>query len=96
MTFDHLSSLPIIHIAPYLKKDDHRGRASMSAALHAACVEYGFFYLDLTGFADPEEAENLARLGRQFFELPQEIKDELSIKNQDGVRGESSPCRPRL
>lgn len=87
MGFDHLSSLPIIRIAPYLNKGNSRGRISASAALHSACVQYGFFYLDLTGFSDPEEPEELAQLAHQFFDLPQETKDELALRSQDGVRG---------
>lgn len=81
-----LSSLPVIHIAPYLTNDG-RGRLSTSAALHAACKELGFFYLDLTGFATPEETEELGRLAREFFALPSEEKDKLHLGLQDNVRG---------
>src|SRR5882762_6541406 len=87
MTFNHLSSLPVIRISPYVNNHDSHGRLSMSAALHAACIQYGFFYLDLTGFSDPGEPEELAQLARQFFALPQEEKDKLALKNQDGARG---------
>ena len=55
-----LASLPIINIAPYLRAGDTTGRLSTSAALHAACLEYGFFYLDISQYVDPGEAAELA------------------------------------
>ena len=84
-----LCSLPVIHIAPYLTNSDGRGRLSTSAALHAACREFGFFYLDLTGFATPEETEDLAKLAREFFALPTEVKNQIHLGLQDNARGAS-------
>lgn len=81
------SALPVISIAPWLDGSDTKGRLSTSAALHAACLEYGFFYLDISAFADPSEPEELARLAHEFFDLPQEEKDKLSLSNQDHARG---------
>lgn len=81
-----LSSLPVIHIAPYLTEDG-LGRLSTSAALHAACKDFGFFYLDLTGFATPEEMEELGRLAREFFALPSEEKNKIHLGLQDNARG---------
>lgn len=85
-----LSSLPVVHIAPYLTDSDGHGRLSTSAALHAACREFGFFYLDLTGFATPEEMEELGRLAREFFALPSEEKNRIHLGLQDNARGASS------
>lgn len=82
-----LSSLPVIHIAPYLTDDSARGRRSTSAALHAACRDIGFFYLDLTGFATPDETEELGRLAREFFALPSEEKNKIHLGLQDNARG---------
>jgi len=82
-----LCSLPVIHIAPYLNSDDGHGRISTSAAIHAACRELGFFYLDLTGFATPEETDELARLAREFFALPSEEKNKIHLGLQDNARG---------
>jgi len=82
-----LVSLPVIHIAPYLANNDNHGRLSTSAALHAACQEFGFCYLDLTGFATPEETEELARLAREFFALPSEEKNKIHLGLQDNARG---------
>ncbi|KAF9783446.1 Clavaminate synthase-like protein [Thelephora terrestris] len=81
-----LSSLPVIHIAPYLADHNGHGRLSTSAALHAACKEFGFFYLDLTGFATPEETEELGRLAREFFALPSE-EEKIRVGLQDNARG---------
>lgn len=84
-----LCSLPVIHIAPYLADNDGHGRLSTAAALHAACREFGFFYLDLAGFATPEETEELARLAREFFALPDEEKNKIHLGLQDNARGAS-------
>ncbi|KAJ3775537.1 Clavaminate synthase-like protein [Lentinula raphanica] len=83
-------SLPIISITPYLLQPspevDSR-RANTSAAIHAACRDFGFFYLDISAISDPREPEELAELARSFFHLPQEEKDKLSLSNQDSARG---------
>lgn len=89
-----LRSLPIIDISPWiLTADNYRGhnggRRSTSAALHAACLTYGFFYLDISTYIDQEEADELARLAREFFALPDEEKEKLGLANQDGARGSS-------
>lgn len=81
------STLPIIDIAPWIDGHDHKGRLSAAAAIHAACLEFGFFYLDVTSFVSPEEPEELSRLAREFFALPQEEKDKISLNNQDHARG---------
>uniref|UniRef100_A0A8H7XPF6 Fe2OG dioxygenase domain-containing protein n=1 Tax=Psilocybe cubensis TaxID=181762 RepID=A0A8H7XPF6_PSICU len=84
-----LERLPIIDIAPLLNDDPANSgkRAETAAALHAACVDYGFFYLDIRAYVDPAEPEELARLAKQFFDLPPEVKDQLSLRNQDNARG---------
>lgn len=83
--------LPIIDIAPLLNGDStaeaQDKRKEVSAALHHACVKYGFFYLNISSYVDPKEPEELARLGREFFKLPQEEKDEISLSKQDHARG---------
>ncbi|KAI0061684.1 Clavaminate synthase-like protein [Artomyces pyxidatus] len=81
------SSLPVINIAPWLHGHDSKGRLSTAAAIHAACLEFGFFYLDVSAFIDPSEPEELAKLAREFFALPQEQKDKISLSNQDHARG---------
>ncbi|OBZ71720.1 hypothetical protein A0H81_08331 [Grifola frondosa] len=86
-TASQLSALPIINIEPYLHTHDGKGRISTAAALHAACLQYGFFYLDISTFVDPSEPEELARLAREFFALPQAEKDKITLANEDHARG---------
>jgi len=84
-----LDRLPIIDIAPFLNSDpdDSDKRVATAAAIHRACLEYGFFYLNIEAYVSSSVPEELTQLGRQFFSLPQEEKDKLSLKNQDFARG---------
>ncbi|KAG7088443.1 hypothetical protein E1B28_012435 [Marasmius oreades] len=86
-----LASLPIINITPYLLDDRSPStivrRAATSAAIHNACLDFGFFYLDISAFVDPRETEELVSLAREFFALPQEEKDRIALKNEDNARG---------
>ena len=88
-----LTKLPIIDIAPFLSAySTPEDRAATAQALHTACVEYGFLYLDISKFVDQAEPEELARLARAFFDLPQKGKDKISLRLQDNARGEEHPC----
>jgi len=84
-------TLPIISIAPYVSRicdaNSMKLRQETSAALHNACVDYGFFYLDISCYIDASETDELTRLAREFFALPQAEKDSLSLKNGDHARG---------
>ena len=55
--------------------------------LFTACLELGFFYLDLTGSELGEsilrEAEVLHTLQQEFFALPHEVKDEYGQDKVD-------------
>lgn len=87
----HQRSLPVIDISPWLNPDTigrNGGRGSTSAAIHAACLDYGFFYLDISSYVEATETDELMRLAHEFFDLPQEEKDKLSLANQDHARGE--------
>ncbi|KAF9220945.1 Clavaminate synthase-like protein [Gyrodon lividus] len=81
--------LPVINIAPYLgtQPASSAERDAVSKALHSACMEYGFFYLDISQYLDLTEPEELTRLARDFFALPQGEKDNISLKHQDHARG---------
>jgi len=83
------SSLPIINIAPFLNNqpEDAALREKTAATLHKACVEYGFFYLDISAYVAASVPETLVELAREFFALPQEEKDKLALANQDHARG---------
>ena len=85
------STLPIVNITPWIEGHDHQGRLSAAAAIHAACLEYGFFYLDVSSYVDLEEPEELARLAHEFFSLPTEEKERISISKQDHARGTILP-----
>lgn len=84
-------TLPIVSIAPYLSPASDASsmklRQETSAALHNACINYGFFYLDISSYVDASETAELARLAHEFFALPQAEKDSLSLKNEDQARG---------
>lgn len=68
-----LRALPIIDIAPWIHPEEEHyrghngGRRATSAALHAACLTHGFFYLDISSYASQEEMEELASLGRYYL-----------------------------
>lgn len=81
--------LPVISIAPFwdAQSANSAGREAVSKALHSACVEYGFFYLDISQCVELAETEELTRLAREFFALPQAEKDEISLRHQDFARG---------
>lgn len=85
--YPKLSSLPIIDISPYLTPGNRGKQMSTSAALHSACLAYGFFYLDISKYVDPKEPEELTRLAREFFALPEEEKNKIALRNEDGARG---------
>jgi isopenicillin N synthase-like dioxygenase len=82
------NSLPVIDISPYLTPGNDESRALTSAALHSACLKYGFFYLNLSNYVHASEPEELISLAREFFALPQEEKDKIGLANEDGARGE--------
>jgi isopenicillin N synthase-like dioxygenase len=90
-------SLPIIDISPYLseKPSDLAKRSLVSAALHKACVQYGFFYLDISSYLDPHEPEELAALAKAFFSLPEEEKDRIALRHGDHARGRDWQARLR-
>jgi isopenicillin N synthase-like dioxygenase len=86
--------LPIISITPWLPSqanspNNASERARVAHELHEACLVYGFFYLDVTGFALKAETDELESLARQFFALDQKTKDEISISEGDHARGAS-------
>jgi isopenicillin N synthase-like dioxygenase len=82
-------TLPIIDITPYLPgHGTPASRDKTAAALHAACRDFGFFYLDIAGFVDAAQTEELAALAHRFFGLEEGVKEKLHIQNEDLARGE--------
>ncbi|KAF8133667.1 hypothetical protein EV363DRAFT_1430224 [Boletus edulis] len=89
---DSGSQLPIISIAPYWDSQSANTteREAVSKALHAACVEYGFFYLDISQCVDLAEPEELARLAREFFRSTpsyQRLKENVTNGKADNHEG---------
>ena len=87
----HSNALPIIDISPWLdttKTGRNGDRQATSAAIHAACIQYGFFYLDVSSFVDSAETDELVSLARNFFSLPEDIKDKYALRYEDGARGQ--------
>jgi hypothetical protein len=87
----HPSSLPLIDLSPYLQGGPPAfpptdAQKACSAAIHDACVEFGFFYLTGLGITR-EEMDSVVALAREFFALPDEEKERISIANQDMARG---------
>jgi isopenicillin N synthase-like dioxygenase len=90
--------LPIIDITPYLPSsldstdrdasDTAAARLAVAHALHSACRDVGFFYLDVSSFLSREEMDEVLQVGREFFARPQEEKERIRLENSDGVRGE--------
>ncbi|GAA5826276.1 hypothetical protein JCM3770_001668 [Rhodotorula araucariae] len=82
-------TLPVVDLSPFLSEtSDPRARGETAASLHAACLDYGFFYC--TGFtsvvSDDERREALD-VARQFFARPEDEKAALRIRPGDGARG---------
>ena len=66
-------TIPVIDFAAYTQEGSLEERKHVARALHDTCVDTGFFYLAHHGISEAEL--HLAHdWGRQFFELPREVK----------------------
>ncbi|CAG8535823.1 1849_t:CDS:2 [Ambispora leptoticha] len=84
----HISSLPIVDISPFTgaKPVSHEAKLETARAIHAACRDFGFFYLK--GHNIPQDVyETALRLGHEFFKLEETEKAKLGIANEDFARG---------
>ncbi|MEU8144879.1 2-oxoglutarate and iron-dependent oxygenase domain-containing protein [Nonomuraea sp. NPDC048901] len=71
-----MSELPVIDISPLLS----RGNAdAVAERIGAACRDSGFFYVSGHGVS-PELVARLDAAARRFFELPVEVKNEISME----------------
>ena len=90
-TKSNMTELPVISIQPYLPSTSHlyteEDRLQSAKAIHIACKDVGFFFLDVQGFLQKDEMDEVLNLGRQFFASSQEEKDSIGLKESDGVRG---------
>jgi isopenicillin N synthase-like dioxygenase len=70
--------LPVIDISPLLTGTTGPGKHAVAAAIGAACRDSGFFYVSGHG-VPPGLVERLDLASRRFFELPEEVKSEISM-----------------
>lgn len=87
-------ALPVVDLSPYLLQSfvypPSDKQRECSAAIHKACLEFGFFYI--TGLGIPKnECDEVLRRSAEFFGLPDKAKNALSIASAtngtDGARG---------
>ncbi|MEV1239943.1 isopenicillin N synthase family dioxygenase [Nonomuraea sp. NPDC050022] len=71
-----MSELPVIDISPLLSSKD---RGAVAEWIGAACRDSGFFYVSGHGVS-PELVARLDAAARRFFELPVEVKNEISME----------------
>ena len=71
-----VSELPVIDISPLLSGSQERG--AVAERIGAACRDSGFFYVSGHG-VPPELVARLDATARRFFELPVEVKGEISM-----------------
>ncbi len=81
----HGSRFPVIDVGP-LRSARIEDRAAVAEALGQACREVGFFYAAGHGIPDAI-LEAAFAASREFFALPREAKEALSIKRSPHNRG---------
>jgi isopenicillin N synthase-like dioxygenase len=72
-----VSELPVIDISPLLSGS--RETDAVAERIGAACRDSGFFYVSGHG-VPPELVARLDAAARRFFELPVEVKNEISME----------------
>ncbi len=70
--------LPVIDVAPLVRRGSEAERAAAARAIEAACRDSGFFYATGHGVPSPLLAR-LDTLSRRFFALPHDAKMEISM-----------------
>lgn len=80
-------TIPSIDLSPYLQADSSpKSKAEVVDQVKEACVEYGF--LQVTGHGIPlATQQRMLESCKTLFDLPQEQKDALSLKNNSARRG---------
>lgn len=83
-----MEHLPIIDIAPFVdeKVFSKEERLRVGKQVDDACREWGFFYLKNHGLTIEEMAE-IREVASEFFKLPLEEKQAISIEKNDYARG---------
>jgi isopenicillin N synthase-like dioxygenase len=80
-----MDTIPVIDVSA-LASTEIATRCEVAAQLGAACRGIGFFYVANHGIADATREATFAA-ARNFFALPVETKEELSVKGLADVRG---------
>jgi len=82
-----MDQIPIIDISSLLK--NNKSDSEYQNVVHKidqACREVGFFYIINHGIAR-EKTEKIFQDAKQFFELPVDVKNEISIANSNTHKG---------
>jgi len=73
-------TLPIVDMAPLLRRDGSSARADVAGRIAAACRDTGFFYVRGHGIADDVMA-SLEAASRRFFAMPREAKQAIAMEH---------------
>ncbi|MCA1712140.1 MAG: isopenicillin N synthase family oxygenase [Actinobacteria bacterium] len=74
-----MNSLPLVDVSPLLHPDaDAATCADVGQAIDAACRDTGFLLLTGHGI-DPRLRDELERLSREFFALPEQVKAQIAM-----------------
>jgi isopenicillin N synthase-like dioxygenase len=71
-------TLPVIDIAPLMRRDDERARAAVAKDVESSCRDIGFFYVRNHGVGDALLAD-LESASRRFFALPRAAKQAIAM-----------------
>lgn len=71
-------SIPVIDISPFWK-GDKSAMAESAKAIHKACLDHGFFYIENHGVSESLQTE-LERLSHAFFALPESEKLKIRME----------------
>ena len=73
-------TLPVIDMAPLVRRDDERARAAVAGEIQSACRDTGFFYVRGHGVGAALLA-HLESASRRFFALPRSAKQAIAMEH---------------
>jgi len=76
---DLCENLPVIDMAPLFQIEDQDPRQRIASAIQSACRDSGFFYVTGHGISE-EILDSLDQESRRFFDLPNDVKMEVSME----------------
>jgi isopenicillin N synthase-like dioxygenase len=89
---ERVDEIPVIDFAPFLG-GTAKGKAEVAAAIRSAAETIGFFYI--AGHGIPEQViATTFEVGRRFFALPAEAKNQIRIREQHGYQALKDVTRP--